>query len=54
VYRAGDGAGAAAGTSESDRLDQVIVDRRRGRLREEDLLAAYAIEKLHGNVPVGI
>jgi hypothetical protein len=32
----------------------MIIDRRRGRLREEDLLAAYAVEKLHGNVAVGI
>jgi hypothetical protein len=35
------GAGAAAGIGESQKLGQVIVDRRRGRLDEEDLLAAY-------------
>jgi hypothetical protein len=46
--------GATAGIGESEEPDQVIVDRRRGRLHEKDLLAAYGVEKLHGNLAVGI
>jgi hypothetical protein len=48
------GACAAAGICEGEELDQVIVDRRRGRLHEEDLLAAHGIDKLYGNLAVGI
>src|ERR1700704_1891098 len=36
--------GATAGIGESEKPDQVIVDRRRGRLHEKDLLAAYGVE----------
>jgi hypothetical protein len=46
--------GATAGIGESEKPDQVIVDRRRGRLHDKDLLAAYGVEKLHGNLAVGI
>jgi hypothetical protein len=46
--------GAAAGIGESKKLDQVIVDRWRGRLHQEDLSAACGVKNLHGNVAVGI
>ena len=39
---------------ESQKFDQMIVDWRRGRLHEEDLLAANRVEKLHRNVTVRI
>ena len=45
---------AAAGVGESQKFDQMIVDWRRGRLHEEDLLAANRVEKLHRNVTVRI
>ena len=48
------GVRAAAGIGQSQKLDQVIVDRRQSRLHEEDLLAAHGIKKLHGNVAVRI
>jgi hypothetical protein len=37
------GAGAAAGIGESQKFDQVIVDWRRSRLHEEDLLATHIV-----------
>src|SRR3979409_836481 len=46
--------GATAGIGESEKPDQVIVDRRQGRLHEKDLLAAYGVEKLHGTLAGGI
>jgi hypothetical protein len=48
------GAGAAAGIGESQKFDQVIVDWRRSRLHEEDLLATHRVEQLHGNIAVRI
>jgi hypothetical protein len=48
------GAGAAASVRESEQLDQVIVDRGRSRLHEENLLATHGVEKLHRNVAVRI
>src|SRR3979411_3162008 len=48
------GPGAATGIGETQKFDQVIVDWRRGRLHEGDLLAAHRVEQLHGNVAVRI
>jgi hypothetical protein len=48
------GPSAAAGIGESQKFDQVIVDWRRSRLHEEDLLATHRTEQLHGNVAVRI
>jgi hypothetical protein len=42
----------AAGVGQSEQLDQVIVDRRRGRLYQEVLFAAHRLEQLHGDFAV--
>jgi hypothetical protein len=44
----------ASARARSSKLDQVIVDRRRGRLHKEDLLTAHGLEKLDGSVAVWI
>jgi hypothetical protein len=48
------GHSGAAGIGESQKFDQVIVDWRRSRLHEEDLLATHRTKQLHGNVAVRI
>jgi hypothetical protein len=48
------GAAAPAGIRQSHQLDQVIVDWRRGRLHEKDLLALHGFQMLHGNFAIGI
>ena len=42
------GSSAAGSIGESQKFDQVIVDWRRSRLHEEDLLATHRVEQLHG------
>lgn len=44
----------AAGIGESQKFDQMMVDWRRNRLHEEDLLATHRVEQLHGNIAVRI
>ncbi len=46
--------GPAAGIREGYQLDQVIINRGRGRLHEKELVAAHRFEKLHRNVPIRV
>jgi hypothetical protein len=41
-----------AGIGQRQQLDQTIVDRRRGRLHEKDLLAAHRLQQLHRHLAV--
>lgn len=44
--------GAAAGISQSEQFDQVIVGRWRGRLHQEDLFTTHTLQYLHGDFSI--
>ena len=47
------GGRAATGVGEGQQLDEVVVDRRSGRLHEEDLAAAHRLVEPHRRLAVG-
>jgi hypothetical protein len=46
------GGGPPAGVGQREQLNEMIVDRRRGRLHQEHLLAAHRGAQLHGHLAV--